>query len=64
MKCVLLLILKGVISRVAEKVIEAVCDSTDIIFDPFMGSGSFVYAAMGKVKKIYATELDITHLMQ
>ena len=23
-----------------------------------MGSGSFVYAAMGKVKKIYATELD------
>lgn len=23
-----------------------------------MGSGSFVYAAMGKVKRIYATELD------
>lgn len=44
--------------EIAEKVIEAVCDSTDIIFDPFMGSGSFVYAAMGKVKKIYATELD------
>lgn len=43
---------------IAEKVIEAVCDSSDIIYDPFMGAGSFVYAAMGKVKKIYATELD------
>lgn len=44
--------------EIAERVIEAVCDSDDIIFDPFMGSGSFVYAAMGKVKRIYATELD------
>lgn len=44
--------------NIAEKVIEAVCDSDDIIYDPFMGSGSFVYAAMDKVKKIYATELD------
>ena len=44
--------------KIAERVIEAVCDSEDIIFDPFMGSGSFVYAAMGKVKRIYATELD------
>ena len=44
--------------EIAERVIEAVCDSEDIIFDPFMGSGSFVYAAMGKVKRIYATELD------
>ena len=43
---------------IAEKVIEAVCDSDDIIYDPFMGAGSFVYAAMGKVKRIYATELD------
>lgn len=43
---------------IAEKVIEAVSDSNDVIYDPFMGSGSFVYAAMGKVKKIYATELD------
>ena len=42
--------------EIAERVIEAVCDSEDIIFDPFMGSGSF--AAMGKVKRIYATELD------
>jgi len=26
---------------IAEKVIEAVCDSDDIVYDPFMGSGSF-----------------------
>ncbi len=44
--------------NIAEKVIEAVCSSEDVIYDPFMGSGSFVYAAMGKVKRIYATELD------
>lgn len=43
---------------IAEKVIEAVCNKDDIIYDPFMGAGSFVYAAMGKVKEIYATELD------
>ena len=40
------------------KVIEAVSNRDDVVYDPFMGSGSFVYAAMGKVKKIYATELD------
>lgn len=43
---------------IAEKVIESVCDYDSVLYDPFMGSGSFVYAAMGKVKKIYATELD------
>lgn len=43
---------------IAEKVIEAVCDRDAVIYDPFMGSGSFVYAAMGKVNHIYATELD------
>lgn len=43
---------------IAEKVIEAVSNRDDVVYDPFMGSGSFVYAAMGKVKKIYATELD------
>ena len=43
---------------IAEKVIEAVCDRNAVIYDPFMGSGSFVYAAMGKVNHIYATELD------
>lgn len=43
---------------IAEKVIETVCNKEDSLYDPFMGAGSFVYAAMDKVKKIYATELD------
>ena len=43
---------------IAEKVIQTVCDKEDIFYDPFMGSGSFVYAAMGHVNQIYATELD------
>lgn len=43
---------------IAEKVIETIRHHDDVLYDPFMGSGSFVYAAMGKVKKIYATELD------
>lgn len=44
--------------NVAEKVIQTICQKEDILFDPFMGSGSFVFAAMGNVNKIYATELD------
>ena len=43
---------------IAEKIIECICSDEDVLYDPFMGSGSFVYAAMGNVKKIYATELD------
>ena len=43
---------------VAEAVIKAVCDPNSILYDPFMGSGSFVFAAMNNVKEIYATELD------
>ncbi|MCM1191940.1 MAG: restriction endonuclease [Butyrivibrio sp.] len=43
---------------IAEQVIETISTKDTIMFEPFMGSGSFVYAAMGKVKKIYATELD------
>lgn len=43
---------------IAEKVIQTVCDKEDIFYDPFMGSGSFVYAAMGHINQIYATELD------
>lgn len=43
---------------IAERVIDTVCDKEDVLYDPFMGSGSFVYAAMGKVDKIFATELD------
>lgn len=44
--------------NVAEKVIQTICQKEDILFDPFMGSGSFVFAAMGNVNTIYATELD------
>ena len=47
---------------IAEKVIEAVCDRGDVIYDPFMGSGSFVYAAMGKVKKSMQQNWIITLL--
>ncbi|KNY30475.1 restriction endonuclease [Pseudobacteroides cellulosolvens] len=43
---------------IAEKVIKTICNENDSLYDPFMGSGSFVFAAMGNVKKIYGTELD------
>lgn len=43
---------------IAERIIKAVCSENTVMYDPFMGSGSFVFAAMGNVKKIYATELD------
>lgn len=43
---------------IAERVIKTICKPEDLLFDPFMGSGSFVFAAMGNVQKIYATELD------
>lgn len=43
---------------VAEKVIETVCNKETVLYDPFMGSGSFVFAAMNQVGTIYATELD------
>lgn len=43
---------------VAQKIIEAITDDTDVIFDPFMGSGSFVIAAAKANRKIIATEID------
>lgn len=43
---------------VAEKVIQIICSKGDALYDPFMGAGSFVFAAMDNVNKIYATELD------
>ena len=43
---------------IAEKIIETVCTRDDVLYEPFMGSGSFVFAAMDKVREIYATELD------
>lgn len=43
---------------IAQKVIEAITDKNDIIFDPFMGAGSFVIAAAKAKRKIVATEID------
>ena len=43
---------------IAQKVIEAITEEDDIIFDPFMGSGSFVIAAAKANRKIVATEID------
>lgn len=44
--------------KIAQKIIEAITDEDDIIFDPFMGSGSFVIAAAKANRKIVATEID------
>lgn len=43
---------------IAQKVIEAITDENDVIYDPFMGSGSFVIAAAKANRKIVATEID------
>lgn len=43
---------------IAQKVIEAITNDKDIIFDPFMGSGSFVIAAAKANRRIVATEID------
>ncbi len=43
---------------IAQKVIEAITEETDAIFDPFMGSASFVIAAAKANRKIVATEID------
>lgn len=43
---------------IAAKVMEIMFESDTIMYDPFMGAGSFIYAAMGKAKKILGTELD------
>lgn len=43
---------------IAQKVIEAITDENDIIFDPFMGSASFVIAAAKANRRIVATEID------
>lgn len=43
---------------IAQKIIEAITDEDDIIFDPFMGSGSFVIASAKANRKIVATEID------
>ena len=43
---------------IAQKVIEAITEDTDVIYDPFMGSASFVIAAAKVNRKIVATEID------
>ena len=43
---------------IAQKAISAVTKPGDLIFDPFMGSGSFVIASAKADRKIIATELD------
>lgn len=43
---------------VAGKALQALTSPEDIIYDPFMGSGSFVIAAAQCDRKIVATELD------
>lgn len=44
--------------EIAQKIIKAITDENDVIFDPFMGSGSFVIAAAKANRKIVATEID------
>lgn len=43
---------------IAQKAIEAITEESDIIFDPFMGSASFVIAAAKANRTIVATEID------
>lgn len=44
--------------EIAEKVLETVCGPEDVLLEPFLGGGSFLLAALGKVKAVYASELD------
>lgn len=44
--------------EIAKIAISILSDENDIIFDPFMGSGSFVIASVFARRKIIATELD------
>lgn len=43
---------------IAEKTIKILTKENDTIYDPFMGSGSFVIAAVKANRKIDATEID------
>lgn len=43
---------------IAEKIISKLTSENDIIYDPFMGSGSFVIAAIKANRKIIANEID------
>ncbi len=43
---------------IAQKAITALTSRSDIVYEPFMGSGAFVIAAARAGRKIVATELD------
>ena len=43
---------------VAEKIITSLTNTTDVIYDPFFGSGAFIIAASNSNRKIVGTELD------
>lgn len=43
---------------IAEEIISNLTSENDIIYDPFMGSGSFVIAAIKANRKIIANEID------
>ncbi len=44
--------------EIAQKAIEILSEENDSVIDLFMGSGSFVYAAVNAGRKIVATEID------
>lgn len=43
---------------IAQKAIEALTDKTDLVFDPFFGSGAFIIASALAGRKIVGIELD------
>lgn len=43
---------------IAKIAFETLTDETSIVYDPFMGSGSFVLASVAAGRKIIATEID------
>lgn len=45
-------------SEIAQRAIEILSDPDDLIFDPFMGSGTFINAAVNVGRKIVGTEID------
>jgi len=44
--------------EIAQKIIAALTEENAIIYDPFLGSGSFVIASVNANRKIIANEID------
>ena len=44
--------------QIAETIMSVMTDTDDLIYDPFMGGGSFILSAVQAGRKIFATELD------